>query len=99
MNIPQILFFSYLALILLVSLIAFFLYRKDKDKAKKGDIRIKEKTLLMLSCYNGAFGSLIGRIIFHHKTDKKYFSLVIYFSLLIQLIAIFLLGYLAFFLK
>lgn len=99
MNIPQILFFCYLSLLLLVSLIAFSLYGKDKAKAKKGDIRIKEKTLLMLACYNGAIGSLIGRIVFHHKTDKKYFSLVIYFSLLIQLIAVILLGYLAFFLK
>ncbi|UKI50837.1 MAG: DUF1294 domain-containing protein [Clostridium sp.] len=36
-------------------------------------MRIKEKNLLMCSCFGGAIGSLIGRIIFHHKTDKKYF--------------------------
>ena len=99
MNIQIILFFVYLALIVIMSVIAFFLYGNDKNKAKKGEMRTKEKTLLLFGCYNGALGSLIGRIIFHHKTDKKYFSIVIYLSLLIQIATLCLLTYFAFLAK
>ena len=94
----QILFYVYLLTMILSSLIALILYGNDKSRAKKGQERIKEKTLLFFACYNGSIGSLFGRILFHHKTDKKYFSLVIYFSLLLQLITLILLSYFAFFL-
>ena len=96
MNAKQILFYLYLLLMLISSFIALILYGKDKKKAKNGEMRIKEKDLLFLACYNGAIGSLIGRILFHHKTDKKYFSLVIYFSLLIQIAVLVFLAYLSF---
>ena len=46
---------------------------------------IKEKTLLGVTALGGAVGALIGRILFRHKTDKKYFSLTIYFSLIVEL--------------
>lgn len=77
----------YVAILIISSLISLYLYKRDKKLAEGGNMRIKEKNLLMCSCFGGAIGSLIGRIIFHHKTDKKYFSLVIYFSLLMEIIA------------
>ena len=69
----------------LMSFIAFVLYGKDKKLAMKNQIRIKEKTLLGVTALGGAVGALIGRILFRHKTDKKYFSLTIYFSLIVEL--------------
>lgn len=75
----------YISYLLLVSIFTFFVYGIDKSKAKKGKTRIKESTLLLLGSIGGAIGSFLGRIIFHHKTDKKYFSISIIFSLLLEI--------------
>lgn len=75
----------YLVAMIVFSLIAFFLYAIDKRKAVKGKMRIQEKVLLFFAVFFGSVGSLIGRIVAHHKTDKSYFSIVIYFSLLVNL--------------
>lgn len=99
MDLLKLIFSVYLSLMAFMSLLTFLLYRKDKKRAIEGKERIKEKTLLLFSCYNGAIGSLIGRIVSHHKTDKKYFSIVIYFSLIIQLFTLCLLTYLTYFMK
>ena len=66
----------YIGIIALSSLITFFLFGKDKKMAKAngGPERIKEKTLLSMCSLGGAIGGFIGRIIFHHKTEKKYFQ-------------------------
>lgn len=77
----------YFITLFVFSLISFILYGVDKHIAKQGNTtknRIKEKTLLMVTVLNGAIGSFLGRIIFHHKTEKFYFSLIIIISLLSQ---------------
>ena len=77
-----------------MDIVSFFLFGSDKKKAQKGADRTKEKTLLMSAVYGGAIGAFIGRIIFHHKTDKKYFSVTIILSLLLQLAVLAILIYL-----
>ncbi len=84
----------YACYLVFMSLASFFLFRSDKKKAQKGADRTKEKTLLMSAVYGGAIGAFIGRIIFHHKTDKKYFSVTIILSLLLQLAVLAILIYL-----
>lgn len=86
MEYNQLLFVIYLAILVFMSLISLFLFKKDKSLAKSGNQnRIKEKTLLESVVLGGSIGAFIGRILFHHKTDKKYFSMVIYFSMLLQI--------------
>ena len=82
----------------LTSLIAMTLYGKDKKMATKGGgpVRIKEKTLLGITAIGGAVGALIGRILFHHKTDKMYFSLTIFFSILVEALTLGALVFIAF---
>ncbi|MCR5113230.1 MAG: DUF1294 domain-containing protein [Acholeplasmatales bacterium] len=82
----KILLLAYIAFIVFMSLVTFFLFVKDKKMAQKngGPNRIKEKTLLGAVTCGGALGGFIGRIIAHHKTDKSYFSFTIYLSLLLQ---------------
>ena len=92
----KVLFIVYAALIVLNSLIAIVMYANDKKKAIKGQIRTKEKNLLIIAVLNGSIGSLIGRIVAHHKTDKTYFSITIYFALLCQVLVGALLAYKAF---
>lgn len=72
------------ALLVLMSLVTMIAFISDKKKAQSGKDRTKEKTLLGLTVLNGAFGAFIGRLIAHHKTDKGYFSLTIYVSMLLQ---------------
>lgn len=45
----------------------------DKKKASKRQWRIPEKTLLILGILGGAFGGLLGMIVFRHKTKHAYF--------------------------
>ncbi|MBP5342730.1 DUF1294 domain-containing protein [bacterium] len=71
-------------------------YFRDKKLAVKQKERTKEKTLLFYAVFFGALGALLGRILAHHKTDKVYFSIVIYFSLLTQAATLALLVLLAF---
>ncbi len=75
----------YVSYLLFMSIIAFFLYKKDKKMAGGGPKRIKEKTLLGVAALGGALGAELGRRLAHHKTDKGYFSLTIYFSLLLEI--------------
>lgn len=91
MNYKQILLIIYIVYIILISLITFIAYKSDKEKAKTNQIRIKEKTLLFLSAFGGGIGAFLGRKVFHHKTDKSYFSIVIYSSLICEIIVLILL--------
>lgn len=97
MTYNQIILVAYAGWLVLVSLVAFLLFRKDKNMAKNNgnEVRIKEKTLLSITAIGGAFGAFIGRKVCHHKTDKKYFSFVIYLSILVEVVALAILAYLA----
>lgn len=94
MTLNQIILVAYAALMVLMSFVALAAYFRDKKLAVKQKERTKEKTLLFYSVFFGAIGALLGRILAHHKTDKIYFSIVIYFSLLTQILT---LGLLVFF--
>lgn len=78
----------YVIYLSIASIVSFILYNKDKRLAIKGQDRVKEKTLLSSAIYGGAIGSFLGRIAFHHKTNKIYFSVVIYLSIIIELLVI-----------
>ncbi len=83
-------------LIVLMSLISFGLFLHDKKLALNQKIRVKEKTLLAFTVLNGAIGSLIGRVVAHHKTNKIYFSITIDFACVCQIAVLILLGIFAF---
>ena len=84
MTAPVIYLIIYLGLTVFFSFVALIAYFRDKKLAVKGKERTKEKTLLFLAVFFGSVGAFLGRILAHHKTDKKYFSMVIYFSMLMQ---------------
>ena len=98
MSYEKIIFLAYIALVVFMSLITFMLFGKDKKMATNGGgaKRIKEKILLGACALGGALGGLFGRITFHHKTDKKYFSITIYLGVLVQVALIVFIGYVAF---
>ena len=93
----ELILYIYLLLMVIMSIISFTLYGVDKKKAIKGKERIKEKTLLFYTIFNGAIGAFFARFVFRHKTEKKYFSLTIFAGLFIQVFGLAILYCLAFF--
>ena len=84
MKYEMIIFLIYIGIISFMSLITFFTYLIDKKKAVNNKERTKEKTLLSMTAFGGAIGALFGSLIFRHKTNKSYFVITIFLSLVIQ---------------
>ena len=87
MTAKQIVLLSYGAYLILLSLITFIAYHADKKKAEKGKWRTKEKVLLLLSFFGGAFGGYPAMLLFRHKTKAEhwYFTFVNILGLLIHI--------------
>lgn len=66
----------YIGYLAVVSVVAFFAYAIDKEKAKRGAWRISEKVLLTLSLIGGAAGGYFAMHTVRHKTKKWYFHAV-----------------------
>lgn len=60
--------------------IVFILYVLDKRRAVRGQWRISEKTLLLVTLACGGFGALLAANYCHHKTRKWYFVLALVFG-------------------
>ena len=60
---------------LAVNLITFILYGVDKRRARKGQWRIPEKTLLLGTWLLGGVGAYTGMRMFRHKTKHWVFQL------------------------
>ena len=61
--------------LIVLNLTAFFTYGWDKCRAKKGQWRVPEHTLLALAFVGGGVGALLGMRVFHHKTRNAKFRL------------------------
>ena len=64
-----------------VNIIAFCIYGRDKRKAENGAWRTPEKTLI-IAAFLGPFGAYAGMQTFRHKTQKLKFKLVPFFLVL-----------------
>ncbi|MBQ8131745.1 MAG: DUF1294 domain-containing protein [Bacilli bacterium] len=69
-----------------INLISFITYGLDKYFAIKQKQRVPEKVLILLSIVGGSIGSLLGMILFHHKTKKIKFITLNPIILVIQII-------------
>ncbi|MCR4644284.1 MAG: DUF1294 domain-containing protein [Oscillospiraceae bacterium] len=58
---------------LVMSIIAFIFYGRDKRLAREKKWRIPEKVLLLLGFLGGGFGAVAGMEVFRHKTKHWYF--------------------------
>lgn len=71
--------------LIVINLTGFISMYWDKQKAKKGQWRTPEKTLLTIALIGGSIGSLIGMYTFKHKTHKTRFWIGIPVILVIQI--------------
>ena len=75
--------------IVIINILTFIIYGLDKLFAIKNLSRVSENTLLLLSFAGGSFGAYIGMKFFHHKTNKKKFTILVPLMIIIH-IALFL---------
>ena len=72
----------------LMTIVTFVLYGIDKGKAKKGQWRIPEKTLLLFAMCFGGLGAFLGMKIFRHKTKHTSFKILVPAFMIVQFILI-----------
>lgn len=61
----------------LINLFSFCLFGLDKWFAQHHKYRISEKILFFFSLIGGCFGALLAMYLFHHKTKKKRFMILL----------------------
>ena len=71
--------------LLCMNILGFALMSSDKRRAKRGQWRIRERTLFLTAALGGSAGSLLGMWLLHHKTKHRYFVLGMPLILLVQL--------------
>ena len=66
------------------NIITFVMMGIDKHRAKADKSRISEKTLLLSGFIMGAIGICAGAAIFHHKTQKIKFRVLLPIALIVN---------------
>jgi uncharacterized membrane protein YsdA (DUF1294 family) len=63
--------------LVIINIISFIIYGLDKLFAIKHMRRISETTLFTLAIIGGEIGGFIAMVLFHHKTKKISFSVIL----------------------
>ena len=82
---PLTIFVIYL---LIVNLLAFIMYWRDKNLAIQGKWRIPENELMLVAAFGGSIGALISMYTFRHKTRHAKFVLGVPIILAMQLMCL-----------
>ena len=80
--------------LILANIIGFALMGIDKRRARKNAFRVPEATLFSVAFVGGSIGSILGMIIFRHKTKHWYFTLGLPLTLVLQILLVALLFWL-----
>ena len=70
---------------LVIGLVTFFVYAKDKRAAINGNWRVPEKTLHVFSGAGGWLGALIAQDKLRHKTQKQPFRAIYWLTVAINI--------------
>jgi uncharacterized membrane protein YsdA (DUF1294 family) len=62
-----------LAYLVVANLASFAMFGIDKRRARAGQRRISERTLLVSALVSGTLGAWVGMSVFRHKTAKRSF--------------------------
>lgn len=63
--------------LLIINIIGFIIVLYDKKMAIKNNYRVSEKILFFVANIGGCYGFIISMYLFHHKTKKLKFKLLI----------------------
>lgn len=73
-------------IIVIINIVTFIIYGIDKYKAKKGEWRIPENSLIGLAIIGGSIGAYLGMRVWHHKTMHLKFKYGIPLIIAIQMV-------------
>ena len=76
------------AALIAINFIAFAAFGLDKAKARRGQYRIAESTLLLFAFIGGTLGAYAGRSLFRHKTRKQPFNSNLFSIAVLQMLAL-----------
>ena len=79
--------------LLVGSVVGFAAMGVDKQRAVEGRWRVSETTLFLVALAGGAFGTAVGSEVFHHKTSKLSFLLVMYSLVVAWLVLLYEVGF------
>lgn len=74
--------------LLFMTVISFLIFGADKFQAKNNHSRIPENMLLFITFLGGTLGSVLGMLVFKHKTSKRSFLLKFFLVAAVQIILI-----------
>ncbi len=72
---------------LVIGVVTFLVYAKDKRAAIKGNWRVPEKTLHIFSVVGGWLGALIAQDTLRHKTQKQPFRAIYWVTVVVNVAA------------
>ncbi len=75
------------------NLITFLLMGVDKRRAVKEKDRISEKVLILCAFLMGGVGILVGMLVFHHKTQKLKFKVLVPVAIAVNALCVYGLWY------
>ena len=73
------------AYLLIINAIGFLIMHMDKQKAKKKQWRIPERSIMTIAASGGSLGVLLGMLIFRHKTNHLRFLIGVPLFLLVYI--------------
>lgn len=79
---------NFLIYLIVINIVGVLVMYVDKQKAKKGQWRIPEKILFIITAIGGGIGSYIGMKKFRHKTQKLGFVIGIPFITILEIVLI-----------
>lgn len=71
--------------IFVINLVSFMMFGIDKYKARRGQWRISEATLLAVAAIGGSIGAWMGMKVWHHKTLHSKFRYGVPIMLLVHI--------------
>ena len=74
-------------ILLLINLATILHYWEDKRRARAGEWRVPESTLLGLAAIGGSPGALLACRLFRHKTRKQPFAMLLLLTAAAQALA------------
>lgn len=74
--------------LLMINIVGFAMMGIDKNRAKRGEWRIPEKTLFTCALLGGSLGTTLGMSTFRHKTKHWYFKYGMPLILVVQVLLI-----------
>ena len=76
--------------LIVINIIAVIVTVHDKRAAEKGNWRVKESTLMLISALGGAPAMYLSMLIISHKTRKPLFMIGIPLVFILELVVLFL---------